>query len=122
MPKPYNLDTTNLMDSPTQIDEPIGLFAEMGSPIADEPPSLANRLVERVARTPGRLPSPQPAHFSIVPKNGNGNGNGHGHRVLRSATVGYVAPEFKGKKQQMASGKMRSRLPNKYIAIKGPIN
>ncbi|CAK7221562.1 NAD-dependent glutamate dehydrogenase [Sporothrix curviconia] len=26
---------------------------------------------------------------------------GNGHRVLRSATVGYVAPEFKGRSQQM---------------------
>ncbi|KAK0630569.1 NAD-specific glutamate dehydrogenase [Bombardia bombarda] len=27
--------------------------------------------------------------------------NGNGHRTLRSATVGYVAPEFKGKAEQM---------------------
>ncbi|EEU39097.1 uncharacterized protein NECHADRAFT_62039 [Fusarium vanettenii 77-13-4] len=43
-----------------------------------------------------RGPSPQPAHFSVPLSNGNGNG----HRVLRSATVGYIAPEFTGKKAQ----------------------
>jgi hypothetical protein len=67
----------------------------------------ANKLVEQVIRTPGRQPSPQPTHFSVplpYTKNGNGNGNGNGHRVLRSATVGYIAPEFKGKKAQMAQG------------------
>ncbi|KAL2682689.1 glutamate dehydrogenase (NADP(+)) gdh1 [[Neocosmospora] mangrovei] len=43
-----------------------------------------------------RGPSPQPTHFSVPLSNGNGNG----HRVLRSATVGYIAPEFPGKKAQ----------------------
>lgn len=59
-----------------------------------------NKLVEQVLRTPGRQPSPQPTHFSVPQKNGNGNG----HRVLRAATVGYIAPEFKGKKEQMVHG------------------
>lgn len=51
-----------------------------------------------------RHPSPQPSHISYSMLNGNGkNGNGNGHhRVLRSSTVGYIAPEFKGKLQQMA--------------------
>jgi glutamate dehydrogenase len=62
----------------------------------DSPP--ANKLVDQVIRTPGRQPSPQPTHFSLPYKNGNGNG----HRVLRSATVGYIAPEFTGKKAQQA--------------------
>ena len=66
------------------------------------PPSPTNRAVEQVVRTPGRKPSPQPTHFSVPPKNGNGNG----HRVLRSATVGYIAPEFKGKAAQMLQGKV----------------
>ncbi|KAM0431037.1 hypothetical protein ACHAPT_005674 [Fusarium lateritium] len=43
-----------------------------------------------------RGPSPQPTHFSVPLSNGNGNG----HRVLRSATVGYIAPEFTGKAAQ----------------------
>ncbi|KAG9227974.1 hypothetical protein BJ875DRAFT_390356, partial [Amylocarpus encephaloides] len=62
------------------------------------PTAPVHKLVDQVSRTPGRLPSPQPAHFSVSHKNGNGNGNGH--RVLRSATLGYVAPEFKGKTEQ----------------------
>jgi hypothetical protein len=64
------------------------------------PTSPINKLVKDVAGTPDRHPSPQPAHFSVPYKNGNGNG----HRVLRSATVGYIAPEFKGKKAQMLQG------------------
>jgi hypothetical protein len=74
--------------------------------VGDRP---VHKLVDQVSRTPGRLPSPQPIHFDSldVPyKNGHGkNGNGNGHRVLRSATVGYIAPEFKGKKAQKLEGK-----------------
>jgi len=60
-----------------------------------------NKLVEAAVAAPDRKPSPQPAHFP-VPLARNGNGNG---RVIRSATIGYVAPEFKGKKAQMEQGK-----------------
>lgn len=61
---------------------------------------LPNKLVGQLAReNVSRTPSPRSTHFS-VPYNGNGNG----HRILRSATVGYVAPEFKGKKEQMLQG------------------
>lgn len=70
-----------------------------GSPIAM---SAAHRLVEKIkGDEPGRHPSPQPTHVSypLMPRT-----NGNGHRVLRSATVGYVAPEFKGKKEQMQLG------------------
>lgn len=42
-----------------------------------------------------RHPSPQPTHFAVSRIKGNG------HRVLRSATVGYVAPEFSGRAEQM---------------------
>ncbi|KAK1490663.1 NAD-specific glutamate dehydrogenase [Colletotrichum tamarilloi] len=45
-----------------------------------------------------RGPSPQPTHFSL-PMASRSNGNGH--RVLRSATVGYIAPTFVGKQEQM---------------------
>ena len=63
--------------------------------------SAANRLVEKIkGDEPGRHPSPQPTHVSYPLSKVNGNG----HRVLRSATVGYVAPEFKGKKEQMGQG------------------
>jgi glutamate dehydrogenase len=48
-----------------------------------------------------RGPSPQPTHFSVPLLSHN---NTNGHRVLRSATVGYIAPEFQGKVEQMAAG------------------
>ncbi|ODA77088.1 hypothetical protein RJ55_07606 [Drechmeria coniospora] len=47
-----------------------------------------------------RGPSPQPTHFS-VPLHSNTNG----HRTLQSGTVGYVAPEFAGKLEQMKTVK-----------------
>ena len=87
---------------PEYID-PIDNMANLEPPSSKSPVSPVNRLVADVAQTPSRHPSPQPAHFNVPYKNGNGNGNGH--RVLRSATVGYVAPEFKGKKAQMVQGK-----------------
>ncbi|KAF4119754.1 glutamate dehydrogenase [Geosmithia morbida] len=48
-----------------------------------------------------RGPSPQPTHVGmpLLPRLGSVNGNGH--RVLRSATVGYIAPEFQGKEEQI---------------------
>ncbi|KAK3938367.1 Glutamate/Leucine/Phenylalanine/Valine dehydrogenase-domain-containing protein [Diplogelasinospora grovesii] len=57
-----------------------------------------NRLVGKLINETSRHPSPQPTHFSypLMAKT-----NGNGHRVLRSATVGYVAPEFAGKAEQM---------------------
>ncbi|KAL2260281.1 hypothetical protein VTK26DRAFT_5752 [Humicola hyalothermophila] len=72
----------------------------------DSPPvaSPANPLVAKLkAEEPSRHPSPQPTHFSYPVSKVNGNG----HRVLRSATVGYVAPEFKGKQEQMKLVKER---------------
>ncbi|KAK9423937.1 putative NAD-specific glutamate dehydrogenase [Seiridium unicorne] len=57
---------------------------------------MVNKLVTRVSDEPSRQPSPQPTHFSVPQKL-----NGNGHRVLRSATVGYIAPEFAGKVEQM---------------------
>ncbi|ROT42093.1 NAD-specific glutamate dehydrogenase [Sodiomyces alkalinus F11] len=60
-----------------------------------------NKLLGKVvaeSQDSSRHPSPQPTHFS-VPILSQTNGNGH--RVLRSATVGYVAPEFVGKVEQM---------------------
>lgn len=61
---------------------------------------LANKLVEQVSRTPNREPSPQPMHVTV---NG-GHIGGNGYRVIRSATVGYVAPKFDGKTAQMSQG------------------
>ncbi|KAI9732231.1 MAG: NAD-dependent glutamate dehydrogenase [Claussenomyces sp. TS43310] len=58
-------------------------------------PALPNKMVDQVIRTPGRQPSPQPTHFTTASPNPNG------YRVIRSATVGYVAPKFPGKKDQV---------------------
>lgn len=84
-------------------------------------PSPHHRLVGKLRDEPGRHPSPQPTHFS-VPFLSTANGNGH--RVLRSATVGYVAPEFKGKAEQqnqvkkeiIASGWIPDALVESQIA------
>jgi glutamate dehydrogenase len=66
--------------------------------------TVTNKLIEQVIRTPGRTPSPQPAHYSVQVGNGqNGNG-GHHNKILRSATLGYEAPKFEGKPQQMEQG------------------
>lgn len=67
-------------------------------------PTAANRLVDKIRGSePERHPSPQPTHVSY-PLMAKVNGNGH--RVLRSATVGYVSPEFKGKTEQMKQGEL----------------
>ncbi|KAI1247887.1 glutamate dehydrogenase (NADP(+)) gdh1 [Eutypa lata] len=60
-----------------------------------------NKVLGGIKDEPSRHPSPQPTHFS-VPLMSNGQ---NGHRVLRSATVGYIAPEFKGRAEQMNSVK-----------------
>ena len=74
-----------------------GISTSPRSPVAP-----SNRQLDDLMKPADRNPSPQPTHFSVPPKNGNGNG----HRVLRSATVGYIAPEFKGKAAQMLQGKV----------------
>lgn len=51
-------------------------------------------------------PSPQPTHLG-VPLMSHTNGNGH--RVLRSATVGYIAPVFQGRDEQMQQVKDKIR-------------
>ncbi|KAK1807059.1 NAD-dependent glutamate dehydrogenase, partial [Friedmanniomyces endolithicus] len=43
-----------------------------------------NKLLERVVRTPGRQPSPQPTHLSVP--------GAMQHRVLHETGPGYVAP------------------------------
>ncbi len=62
-------------------------------------PSPSHKLVNKLRDDVDRHPSPQPSHISSLPRTG-----GNGHRILRSATVGYVAPEFKEKSQQMKEG------------------
>ncbi|KAK3652098.1 NAD-dependent glutamate dehydrogenase [Elasticomyces elasticus] len=53
----------------------------------------ANKLLERVVRTPGRQPSPQPTHLGVP--------GAMPHRILRESGPGYVAPKFEGKAKQM---------------------
>jgi glutamate dehydrogenase len=93
-------------------DSPIGSVPEYYEPTnnmmtaGDRP---VHKLVDQVSRTPGRLPSPQPTHLNS-PELPYKNGNGNGHRVLRSATVGYIAPEFAGKKAQKVEGEFSNRV------------
>jgi len=79
----------------------------MASPMHQASPT--NRLVEKLRedREPSRHPSPQPSHISMSSPSPLKH-NGNGHRILRSATVGYIAPEFKGKAQQMQEGKFNT--------------
>lgn len=87
------------------IPENIDLWDGKMAPVQFEK-ALPARLAEQHVRTPGRIPSPQPAHFSV--QNGGtstpSNGERNGHKVLRSATVGYIAPPFEGKQKQMEEG------------------
>jgi hypothetical protein len=114
---------TEVASSPADILSPTSERAIVSSPIELFPTfdhtfhevmtelhgPIANKLVGQVASEyVSRTPSPRSTHFS-VPYNGNG------HRILRSATVGYVAPEFKGKKEQMLHGEM-FLCPNRHLS------
>lgn len=69
---------------------------------SSSPLNPGQRLVEKVREDPSRHASPQPTSVH-VPTLSRANG-GNGYRVMRSATVGYIAPEFKGKPDQMKQG------------------
>lgn len=56
--------------------------------------SLENKQLDKVIRTPGRQPSPQPTHLSVP-------GSVQKSHVLQETGSGYVAPKFEGKAQQM---------------------
>jgi glutamate dehydrogenase len=81
---------------PAYVDPFDEIFAKMDELKA------TNKYVDQIIRTPGREPSPQPTHFSVS-SHSHPHGQ-NGHRVLRSATVGYIAPKFEGKKAQMTEG------------------
>lgn len=87
--------------------EDISPTEEIGDIMATAAPPRNKMLgqVQADSAESSRGPSPQPTHFS-VPMAARANGNGH--RVLRSATVGYVAPTFVGKLEQMDQGKSRA--------------
>ena len=95
---------TIMTDLPTSsFPEYVDPFSSSDDTMTNSPAIVgaAHRLVEKVkGDETGRHPSPQPTHVSYPRSKVNGNG----HRVLRSATVGYVAPEFTGKKEQMNQG------------------
>lgn len=80
-----------------------------GSPLAHMP-AAANRQVGKLKEKddPARHPSPQPTHFSVPQLS---RLNGHGHRTLRKATLGYEAPKFVGKPEQMTQGESPNSLP-----------
>ncbi|CAG8984030.1 hypothetical protein HYALB_00002971 [Hymenoscyphus albidus] len=110
MAKTLTLNTADLMGSPVafpEYHEPIDYFCppndlcESYEPIDNMSDSDSTLPILGVQVS--RKPSPQPAHFGIPYKNLSGNGNGH--RTLRSATVGYIAPEFAGKQAQMVEVK-----------------
>lgn len=69
-----------------------------------------HKLVEKLREDPSRHASPQPTSVSHGPAKVSGNG----YRVLRSATVGYIAPAFVGKADQMIEGEQSylARLPS----------
>ncbi|KAI0440858.1 NAD-specific glutamate dehydrogenase [Xylaria telfairii] len=67
-------------------------------------PAPANKLLSKIKdEQVSRHPSPQPTHFGVPlhPERITGQNGHNGHKVLRSATVGYIAPEFEGKDEQM---------------------
>jgi hypothetical protein len=87
---------------------PLDSFPEYVDPLEDILPAMTDsprplpiaRLQSDSESSRG--PSPQPSHISVsLPAHDPRNG----HRILRSATVGYIAPEFKGKAEQMSAGK-----------------
>lgn len=65
-------------------------------------------LAELQSEATSRGASPQPTHFSVRPSSAS-----NGHKVLRSATVGYIAPAFQGKEEQMKTGKRLNTLSHK---------
>jgi len=104
--------TTTLLRINTNILEekiPFPLYEDVFFPIMEPVEEKLHPVAElkHNIRTPGRVPSPQPTHLSSPPsppRNGGYNER-NGHRVLRSGTVGYLAPEFKGKMEQQKAGK-----------------
>lgn len=88
---PFDSSEDTLAESDTTMD----------SSTASSP--LSNKLVDNIKEEPSRHASPRPTEISAHPINRT---NGNGYRVLRSATVGYIAPEFKEKADQMRQGKL----------------
>lgn len=95
------IDTANTrpLDS---FPEYLDLLEEPDPIMMDSPKPKPLARLQSDSEQSSRGPSPQPSHISVpLPSHDTRNG----HRILRSATVGYIAPEFKGKVDQMKSGK-----------------
>lgn len=59
-----------------------------------------NKMLDLGSRTSSGMPSPQSAQFSFRSSSGSGDRK----RAARTSTIGYIAPEFVGKKAQMVEG------------------
>ena len=107
------LNTTDLppLDRFPEYEDPFSEFKEYTEPLENMsgtgPVNKALGRLQLSDSEPSRGPSPQPTHFSVPPL---ARPNGNGHRVLRSATVGYVAPLFTGKVEQMKQGELPAAL------------
>ena len=97
------IQTTDLPVSFPDYEDPFLPYGDIGTMASHGNP---NKMVDKLREDVDRHPSPQPSHLSSTPLS---RPNGNGHRILRSATVGYVAPEFKGKSQQMKQGSCFAR-------------
>ena len=96
------IQTTNLdLDRFPDYWEPLDSYDSAVDIMASNGTAPVNKLLDGAKDDVSRHPSPQPTHFSVPLETNGRNGN----KVLRSATVGYIAPEFKGRADQMASGK-----------------
>lgn len=71
---------------------------------SSSPLNPSQRLAEKVREDPSRHASPQPTSVHVPTLSKSNGVGGNGYRVMRSATVGYIAPEFKGKLDQMKEG------------------
>lgn len=58
-----------------------------------------NKILDSVAGSDHRMPSPQPTHLTIP---------GSPHRVLSEEDPGYIAAKFEGKDRQMDEGELSS--------------
>lgn len=101
---------------PDCIDPVDPLFNVMAT--ANPPENKLLGKIQAELQDPSRHPSPQPTHFSVPV---SAQSNGIGHRVLRSATVGYVAPEFVGKLEQMQQGQYSFSFRFRQLESKQPM-
>lgn len=112
-------------------DLPLDRFPEYQDPLEEEFPPFsdvfgtmtangtapANKALGVDTDDASRHPSPQPTHFNLPTGNG-----ASGNKILRSATVGYIAPEFKGRTEQMTSGKPHNASPPRHTAAFSPFS